>query len=283
MENTKTLNLANIEKSDIKYKITTFPDGEPNLEFEKIDNKYPITVKARVCNPKDLYTLLLALDVLNRWEANYDVFVSYLIGARMDRLMDITRPISYKIVASILVTHTKGHIDMFDCHAIKKPRLPFPFFNTTIETNGAIGALDDKKDLLLFPDLSAFKRYYQTLTDEYDNQNLRMTCCDKQRTEGNVTTDINEYTIGMIKESERVIIIDDIIDGGRTISNVIDSIRENAPNVKIHVYASHCVNKEGLKRILTKSDQLTTTNSYKDWQSDPDLKENPKLNVVEII
>lgn len=280
---TKTLNLANIEKSDIKYKKTTFPDGEPHIQFEKIDNKYPIAVKTRICNPNDLYTLLLATDVLNRWEANYDVFVSYLMGARMDRLMDITRPISYKIVASILTTYTKGRINVFDCHAVKNPRLPFPLFNTTSETNGAIGALDDNKDLLLFPDHSAMNRYYQTLFEEYDKQCLQMTCCDKQRTDGNVTTNINDYSIRLIKESERVIIIDDIIDGGRTISNVIDTIKEYAPNVKINVYASHCVNKEGLKRILQKSDQLTTTNSYKDWQSEPDFKDNQKLKVIEII
>ncbi len=280
---TKTLNLANIEKSDIKYKMTTFPDGEPHIQFEEIDNKYPITVKTRICNPKDFYTLLLATDVLNRWEANYDVFVSYLMGARMDRLMDITRPISYKIVASILTTYTRGRINVFDCHAVKNPRFPFPFFNTTSETNGAIGVLNDNKDLLLFPDHSAMNRYYETLFVEYDKQCPRMTCCDKQRTDCNVTTNISDYSIGLIKESERVIIIDDIIDGGRTISNVIDTVRENAPNVKIHVYASHCVNKEGMIRILQKSDQLTTTNSYKDWQSDTDLKDNQKLKVIEII
>lgn len=281
---TKTLNLANVEKSDIKYKMTTFPDGEPNLEFEKIDNKYPIAVKTRICNPNDLYTLLLATDVLNRWEANYDVFVSYLMGARMDRLMDITRPISYKIVANILSANTHGNINVFDCHAVKNPRLLFPFFNTTLESRGAIGGIDEKKDLLLFPDHSAMNRYCQTLTDEYPGQNLRMTCCDKQRTDGNVTTNINDHSIGMIKESRRVIIIDDIIDGGRTISNVIDTIEQTTdPNVVIHVYASHCVNKDGLQRILKKSDQLTTTNSYKDWQEDPDLKDNKKLKVIEII
>lgn len=274
---TKTLNLANIEKSDIKYKMTTFPDGEPHIQFEEIDNKYPITVKTRICNPNDLYTLLLVRDVLDRWGVFYSTEISYLMSARMDRLMDITRPVSINIVKNILgiqsdIAGKKTYI--FDCHA----DIPCPDLYIR---NIASFLASDTCNTFVFPDFSAHERYIRMLHISGADQHFLP--CEKKRKENSVITHIDEKKLQIIKEQEKITIIDDIIDGGRTISNVIDIVRENAPNVKISVYASHCVNKEGLNRILQKSDKLTTTNSYKDWQSEPDLKDNPKLNVIEII
>ncbi len=271
----KFLNLAHPEQSDIKFTTTTFPDGEPNIEFEKIDNKYPILIKARVCNPNDLYLLLLTTDVLNRWEAQYDVFISYLMGARMDRLMDITRPISYKIVMNLIAQRISGNHSVFDCHASKTPYMPARWFET------ALGEPYYADDVLLFPDQSARDRY--RLAFEIDTMNMSIVVCDKTRIDDNVITTISDANINIIRNHKRVTIIDDIIDGGRTIANVIDTVSENAPNTKIAVYASHCVNKQGLLKILDKADALTTTNSYKDWQTDPDTKDNPKLKVIEII
>ena len=276
MKNTKTLNLADIEKSDIKYKKTTFPDGEPHIQFEEIDNKYPITVKTRICNPNDLYTLLLVRDVLDRWGVPYNTEISYLMSARMDRLMDITRPVSLGIVQKVLGIPNEfsgNQTYIFDCHA----KIPCP----DLYIRDIMRELRTEYDAFVFPDLSALGRYRAML--EMKGKNQYFLACDKQRTPESVITNIGDEKLDIIKRQEFVAVVDDIIDGGRTISNVIDTVRENAPDVKIHVYASHCVNKDGLKRILLKSDQLTTTNSYKDWQSDPDLKDHPKLKVIEVI
>lgn len=271
---TKTLNLANIEKSDIKYKKTTFPDGEPHIQFEEIDNKYPITVKTRICNPNDLYTLLLATDVLDRWGVAYDTQISYLMSARMDRLMDITRPVSLGIVQKVLGLpggFASNQTYIFDCHA----RITC----ADLYIRDIMHELREEFDTFVFPDLTALGRYREML--EMKDKNQYFLACDKQRTSESVITNIGDGKLDIIKRQEFVAVVDDIIDGGRTISNVIDIIRQNAPDTKICVYASHCVNYDGVLRILNKCDKLITTNSYADWKFD--FIHEDKLKVIDVI
>jgi len=276
MEKRKILNLAHLEKSDIKYKKTIFPDGEPHIEFEKIDNKYPVVVKTRICNPNDLYTLLLVRDVLDRWGVFYDTEISYLMSARMDRLMDITRPVSLGIVQNVLDIPGEfagEQTYIFDCHA----KLPC----IDLYIRDIMHELRTEFDTFVFPDLSALGRYRCML--ETKDKNQYFLACDKLRTSDSVVTNISDEKLDIIKQQQSVAVVDDIIDGGRTVSNVIDIIKKHAPDTKICVYASHCVSF-GIDKILAKCDRLITTNSYADWETilQPN-RYSSKLQVLEVI
>ena len=49
----KSINLVNIEKSDVKYKITKFPDGEPQIFLDsELDRKKEYEVICRITNPE---------------------------------------------------------------------------------------------------------------------------------------------------------------------------------------------------------------------------------------
>ena len=275
MENRKILNLAHLEKSDIKYKKTTFPDGEPHIQLLDFDTKHIINIETRICNPNDLYTLLLVCDILDRWGVAYDINVSYLMSARMDRLMDIMRPVSFNVVKNVVKTTHPKMFHVFDLHTGTSASTKAfrecigRAYKTRLENNS----------VYVFPDMSASTRYpllLDSITSEF------VVVCEKRRVNDTVTTVISEEDIVKIKESGSVMIVDDIIDGGRTISNVIDIIKENAPKTSIYIYASHCVNKEGLIKILNKCDVLYTSNSYADWDKElPEYKS--KLKVFEII
>ena len=74
----KILNLTNLEKSDIKFKISKFPDGQQQItieEFEPGDEfkweqpilAYPVTIKSRLNSFMDLELIVCAkksLDML---------------------------------------------------------------------------------------------------------------------------------------------------------------------------------------------------------------------------
>lgn len=51
------LNLIRPEKSDVKYEVIQFPDGEPHIVLNGIDRKDDLTVVCRICNPKGITTL----------------------------------------------------------------------------------------------------------------------------------------------------------------------------------------------------------------------------------
>lgn len=49
----QVLNLVRPEKSDIKFEIITFPDGESHIKLEGIDRKDKVIVVCRITSPYD--------------------------------------------------------------------------------------------------------------------------------------------------------------------------------------------------------------------------------------
>lgn len=75
----QVLNLIRPEKSDIKFKIIQFPDGEPHIVLNGIDRKDDLTVVCRVCNPTDLFILMQVGDILNRHSMKAEVVAKFAV------------------------------------------------------------------------------------------------------------------------------------------------------------------------------------------------------------
>lgn len=92
----KTLNLTDIGKSDIKYQIQKFPDGQNNLvinpysvaEIKTIreTNELSIQIKSRLNNWLDLELIACAVASLRELGVEeIHLYTPYIIGARSDR------------------------------------------------------------------------------------------------------------------------------------------------------------------------------------------------------
>jgi len=96
----KILDLTNLEKSDIKYEISRFPDGQQQVQFEKIQigilkgyagftiNSYkiPVQIKARLNNFKDLELIACTVASLrNLGVKEIHLYTPYFLGSRSDR------------------------------------------------------------------------------------------------------------------------------------------------------------------------------------------------------
>lgn len=94
----KTLNLTNLEASEIKYEVSRFPDGQNNLKitdlpYEYIDygnveiNELPIVqIKSRLNNFKDLELIICATKSLrNLGVKEIHLYTPYFLGSRSDR------------------------------------------------------------------------------------------------------------------------------------------------------------------------------------------------------
>ena len=90
------LNLVNLEKSDIKYTLSRFPDGEVQISLGDFSHKDQICVKCRITNAEELFIVTQILDILDRHDVYYDINIFYLMGMRMDRVMDFNRPFTLK-------------------------------------------------------------------------------------------------------------------------------------------------------------------------------------------
>ena len=101
----KTLNLAYPERSDIKYTIQKFPDGQQNVVIEEVSlrrasgtlpckyecdcinpGNYPYQIKARLNDFKDLELIICAVASLRELGIEeIHLYTPYILGARSDR------------------------------------------------------------------------------------------------------------------------------------------------------------------------------------------------------
>lgn len=87
------LNLINPQASDITYKTLIFPDGQPHIVFDftqnpklfviqkeqNAQNTEGASIVARLANPTDLFTVLMAKDVLDAYGfERIDLTITYL-------------------------------------------------------------------------------------------------------------------------------------------------------------------------------------------------------------
>lgn len=280
----QTLNLVHVDKSDIKYHIDTFPDGEKSLVIDSnINHKTDcVNLITRLSSMDNIFVMLQAADILNRHGVLFDLYVSYLMSMRMDRVMDFNRPFSLRVVANMIK----------NCGARNKYVLE-PHSDRTLEELGAKQWVTDfdcfrdntikfrvnstNKLGLIFPDAGAKKRY-----SIFSNN---VVCFTKKRdlNTGKIIELVpeTEYDFNELTSSDDFLLIDDLCDGGGTFVGVANKVREINKNARLSILVTHLVNDRGLDNLSNNFDEVFITNSYKDWNLIENLPCNVK--VIDVI
>lgn len=263
----QTLNLIRKESGDICYDIIQFPDGEPHVVLHDIDRKDVVKVVCRIANPNDLFILMQVGDILNRQAVCWELYISYLMSMRMDRVIDFGESFSLRVVANVINGLNPHRVTVLEPHSMVTTRLIH-----RCESDNGLWELPDA--LFVFPDDGARKRYAA--------MNLRGVRCSKVR--DTKTGNLSGFRIEnpeIISESDKpLLVIDDLCDGGGTFAGIAAEIRKVAPDRKMAIYVTHMVNPRGIKTLSDNYDHVAFTNSYKDWQNDA-LPAN--VEVVEVV
>ena len=228
----KLLNLINLDKSEIKYNLTRFPDGEPQISFpDEFDRKDSVKVICRITSAEELFILTQVGDILDRQEIVWDLFVTYLMSMRMDRVMDFNRPFSLKIVCSILNTMNYRYVTVLEPHSDRTEQL----------LGDRCEALEFKHNLatqtnIVFPDAGAYQRY------KFLSNNWGHIVFNKVR--DLETGKIKEFSIGREVNCyySTFTFIDDLCDAGGTFLGELKVLKERYPDSKFEIIVCHAVN-----------------------------------------
>ena len=209
----------------------------------------------------DLMKLWVCCDVLKRNNVkSIKYFAPFLPYTRQDRSGNSTRSVGSKILATIIkdckikeVITYDAHVEqidgVFDCKI--RHLSAIPLFLENIKQNYDLG-----KSVILFPDTGSAQRF----KDFFHNVNIDIAITKKTRLQnGNVKT----HLLGNINGKD-VIIIDDMIDGGRTVIGATQhSLEFGAKNV--YVYATHGIFSGNGIELLNNSQikKIVITNSIK--------------------
>lgn len=297
-----TFDLTNLEHSQVKYKVSRFPDGQQNLTFVDWDTSlgdaaigwgtnladHPVKILSRFNSFKDLELIIAAKQLLNHLHVKeVHLYTPYLLGARSDRAFSDTEN-SYlvEVIAPVLNLQEFESITVIDVHSdvaqaciknlIVEDNLKLVRFALTDlyihqhpTTQIPAEALLDRYRLVS-PDGGSLKKIYK-IADKI-GYTEDVLCCSKSRdTEGKLSK-IRVPSTTPEELSKDMIIIDDICDGGRTFTNIATQIHERriGPNGpakpgKTHLVVTHGIFSNHIAPLFTGHiDGVYTTNSVKD-------------------
>lgn len=250
------LNLIDNNKGDIKYSIFRFPDGEAQIKLEEFSHKDKIQVVCRITNAEELFIVSQVIDILNRHEVIYDLFITYLMGMRMDRVMDFNRPFTLKVIANIL-SNAKA-ISILEVHS----DITSTLLNANIVSHSWSQLLCHYQ--IIFPDEGAKNRYKHKVIPP-------VITCNKVR-------DLESGKILGIKidnpisiAGDPLLIYDDLCDGGGTFCGIAKELNKlGIPKSRLNVAVTHMVNRKGIENLSANFNHVWFTNSYKDWDNLPE-------------
>lgn len=257
-----TLNLLRPERSDIAFQAFTFPDGQPHLKLTAADLPERVRILARIANPADLLTVLLAKDALEQLGCEaIDLDIAWLLAARMDRVMTPGEPFSLRVVAGMLNAGGFRRVRVWDPHSDVSTGV---LQRSAAVANDALvrDALAVTPGLapdgywLVSPDAGALKKTHK----------VAQSLGAQRVAEGMKVRDVKTGQLSGFKTFETdflglpCYIVDDICDGGGTFAGLAALLRERGAG-SVQLVVSHGVFSRGYD--LPGIDRIFTTDSFR--------------------
>lgn len=289
----KILNLVYPEKSDIKYTIQKFPDGQQNIIINKSngaiaktlreDNsgKYltpidSVQIKSRLNNWLDLELITCAVSSLRELGVEeIHLYAPYIIGARSDRKFEeggnnYLRDVLCPIINSLnfkSVTCIDNHSDVLEgCIKGFKKLTNSHLFDWSMDELYGRGLYKTKgyPFILVSPDAGASNKIYK-LAEQIGYKGDIITCSKDRDENGKLTKTI--VPIAVFPDKKDFIVIDDIGDGFGTFINIIKEIKSKYPykDSKFYLIVTHSIQESGILKALQYYDAIYTTNSVNDF------------------
>jgi len=288
----KILDLTNLENSDIKYKVSKFPDGQQAITLDLENTNFEsdtqsVTIKSRLNSFLDLELIICANQALLELGVKHHSFrlkeialyTPFFIGGRSDRKF-LNGQSNYlkTVIAPIINLQKFNRVTILDPHSDVLEACIDNFQKIT-NVNFAKEAIDDiNSDItLVSPDAGALKKIYDVAT-AVDCSDIIVANKLRDLKSGKI---IRTDVPGINQEPgcKSFVIIDDIGDGFGTFIEIAKSIRDIRPreifNDKIFLVVTHSIQELGIKRALEYFNSIYTTNSVSDFNIE-------NLNVINV-
>jgi len=287
----ETLNLVNPEDSlSCKYEISKFPDGQQTLKviegvyntfYSLKNNSQGITIKSRLNSFKDLELIICANQCLKEIGVErIRLYIPYCTGGRSDRKFE-EGGINYikTVIAPIINSQNFEKVTVLDPHSdvLEACINNFKGIDTVDFANHVLkDVLSHSKPkfldpfVLVSPDAGALKKVFK-IQKATGIKNLVIG--SKNRDVKGQITHTSISGLENIKASNATyVIFDDICDGGRTFIELAKVIKKEKEDAKIVLAVTHGIFSKGLDAIFEHIDEVYTTDSIKEFES------NDKLN-----
>lgn len=253
---------------EIPVKRFNFPDGQVHVQVGPYSDKYDdvLEIRTAIIDGNDLLATLLTVDALRSAGASkIDLFITYMLAARMDRRIAAGQPFTLEVVAKVLTLGNFRKITVLDPHSpVTCQRLGAEGILPIKSVKEVLRILDWQPDQdvgLVAPDAGSVERVTSyAYACGGDKGSFRITKCLKHR--DSQTGALSGFVLANPEERvpERVLICDDILDAGGTFSGVAKLLKD-AGAKQVNLYITHGIFSKGDR--IANIDRIFTTDSYK--------------------
>lgn len=269
------LNLAYPEKSEIKFTVSKFPDGQQSITLDMVDadlpNKITVSIASRFNSFKDLEIIIAANQALREFSyvENIKLNVPYFLGARSDRKFEAgTSNYLKTVICPIINAQNFSRVTVLDPHSdvLEACLNNYHKHNNYRLVKDALTKIDNKdgaqsRICLVSPDAGAYKKIFD-VAKEFKIDNII------------TATKVRDLKTGQILRTEvptldqhnnlKYVIIDDICDGGRTFIELAKVIKDSRPTAEIYLVVTHGIFSAGFDELKKYITEVYCTNSIKD-------------------
>lgn len=249
----------------VHVSVMKFPGGEigVNINSGAVDpwdteDAGPIRIEARLRNSDDIMALVMTVDALRQvyMSSDIDLFVPYFPYARQDRVCNPGEAFSVKAMARIINSLNFNSVGIVDPHSavteavidrVYKWDQIVTFRNTFQSWNGIT---------LVAPDQGAAKK-----TEEFAKAVGASDVIYGSKRRELSTGKILSMEVQGDVEGKRLIVLDDICDGGRTFIELHKAILSKGSPEYCALMVTHGIFSKGVE-VLNMYDEIFTTDSF---------------------
>lgn len=241
-------------------KVFQFPGGEWHANVRAIPTDIPIAFHAKLRNWDDVGKLLAVADAYMTQGHDLSLFAPYFPGMRQDRNPNGLTPLTVRVYAAVLSQYF-SHVTVVDPHSHAGVQVLDRYFEGDVHTIYSTEFLADlitplnRPDVVLIPDKGAAKRS-EAVAELFG---AFVVQADKVR--DFETGVLSGFSIPeQLWGAKRILIPDDICDGGGTFLGLLAEIRKQT-SAPVDLFVTHGIFSKGL-RILEGFDNIYTTDSF---------------------
>jgi ribose-phosphate pyrophosphokinase len=227
----------------------TFPGGECHVAVSTEQVSDQTTVTASLHNSDDIMKLLLTVDAVRRVRHTaIDLLIPYVPYARQDRVCNPGEALSIKVMADIInglacqsVTIVDPHSDVTaalinNCHVITQADV--------LKRSSVAEQILRENWALVSPDAGAAKKI-QTVAKAIANDSVFPDVFSAAKVRDTRTGAITSTTFHDDVKGRKVLIVDDICDGGRTFIELATLLNQRGAAATM-LYVTHGIFSKGL-------------------------------------
>lgn len=264
-----------MEDSDIKYKISQFPDGQQSVEVDPTTVVLDAAVEicSRFTSFRSLELIISATqDLYELGVKDISLYVPYFLGARSDRKFAKGASNYLKTVVCPIINSQKyTRVTVLDAHSdvLEACLDRFQKVSNISVVSFSLQSIDHgdcpKEDIVIVsPDAGAMKKIYD-VAKMFSMPNVITAGKVRDIATGAIlkteVPDISKYA------GKKFLIIDDICDGGRTFIELAKAIQEQLPDAECYLCVTHGIFSAGLKELNKYFKGIFCSNSYSDMHS----------------